>query len=107
MKRTIYLVLVQSILYYSFVFWGQAYYESHIYSLNTTLNIAIKFIFNISRLKITLFMLIIIYIYNIRFKNNINLNFKCTSLPQTFRHEELYLLCRLLRINMYYIILIM
>ncbi|KAF0759499.1 Reverse transcriptase domain-containing protein [Aphis craccivora] len=37
MKRIIYLALVQSILCYGIVFWGQAY-ESHIHSLNITLN---------------------------------------------------------------------
>jgi len=48
-KRIIYLALVQSILCYGIVFWGQVY-ESHIHSLNITLNNVIKFIFNLPSL---------------------------------------------------------
>jgi len=65
MKRTIYLALVQYILCYGIVFWGQAY-ESHIHSLNITLNNVIQFIFNLPRLTNNELVYNIFYLLNIR-----------------------------------------
>lgn len=65
MKRIIYLALVQSILCYGIVFWGQAY-ESHIHSLNITLNNVITFIFNLPRLTNNEFVYNVFNLLNIR-----------------------------------------
>jgi len=66
MKRIIYLI-VQFILCYGIVFWGQAY-KSHIHSLKyITLNNVIKFIFNLPRLTNNEFVYNVINLLNIKY----------------------------------------